>query len=225
MSLDELESFLRARLTEPLPGAEAQWRFSPRPTRKGWRPELQPETARRAAALILLYPHANIPVFALTMRHSDLPDHAGQISLPGGRIDADETPEQAALREAHEEIGVTPSEVRIIGALSTLWVVVSNHLLWPFVGIADRRPDFQLAPREVEALIEVPLHQLQNTACLGWSRHVREGIVVDYPHMQLAGHQVWGATAMVLGELACLFDRDFGVGRGHETKAETERQM
>ena len=76
MSLDELESFLRTRLTEPLPGAEAQWRFSPRPTRKGWRPELQPETARRAAALILLYPHDNDPVFALT------PDGTRYVPVP-----------------------------------------------------------------------------------------------------------------------------------------------
>jgi 8-oxo-dGTP pyrophosphatase MutT (NUDIX family) len=222
--LADLERYLRDRLTQPLPGADAQWRFSPRPTRRNWSPDQQPETARRAAALILLYPGDAGAMFPLTMRHSDLPIHAGQISLPGGRIDPGESPEQAAVREAQEEIGVDPADVRVIGSLSTLWVVVSNHLLWPIVAVTDRRPDFQIAPREVEALIEVPIAQLRDAGCIGWSRHVREGIVVDYPHLELSGHQVWGATGMVLGELACLFDRDFGKGKGHEAPATAPRQ-
>ena len=79
------ERFEAAHLNalRPLPGADAQWRFSPRPTRKGWRPELQPETARQAAALLVLYPSPNGDdvLVPLTVRHSDLPHHAGQISL------------------------------------------------------------------------------------------------------------------------------------------------
>jgi 8-oxo-dGTP pyrophosphatase MutT (NUDIX family) len=206
-----LESFLRERLSKPLPGADAQWRFSPLPVRRGWRPELTPETARKAAALLLLYPSRDgqTSLLPLTMRHSDLPHHPGQISLPGGRVDAGERPEDAAIREAHEEIGVSRDDVRIIGALSTLWVVVSNHLLWPFVAVADGRPEFTLAPREVEALIEVPVDHVTDATRLGWSRHVREGIVVDYPHFDLGGHEVWGATAMVLGEFASLFKEGF----------------
>jgi 8-oxo-dGTP pyrophosphatase MutT (NUDIX family) len=209
LDLPSLESFLRTRLAEPLPGADAQWRFSPLPTRKGWRPELQPPEARPAAALLLLYPGANGPVVPLTMRHSELPQHAGQISLPGGRIGSGESPVAAALRETHEEIGVTPGDVRIVGELSSLWVVVSNHLLRTFVGVVERRPDFVLAPREVDALLEVPLGDLRDARRLGWSRHSREGIIVDYPHFELDGLQVWGATAMVLGEFACLFDAAF----------------
>lgn len=179
--------------------------------RKGWRPELTPDTARAAAALLLLYPSPDGKdvLLPLTVRHSDLPHHPGQISLPGGRIDRDESPEDAALREAHEEIGVDRRDVRLVGALSTLWVVVSNHLLRPFVGVADRPPRFTLAPREVEALLEVPLTLLLDRGCLGWSRHVREGIVVDYPHFDVAGQEIWGATAMVLGEFAALWEDDF----------------
>jgi 8-oxo-dGTP pyrophosphatase MutT (NUDIX family) len=220
VNLVTIEAFLRERLSAPLPGADAQWRFSPRPTRKDWRPELQPETARQAAALLLLYPspEGDDLLLPLTVRHSDLPHHAGQISLPGGRVDRDERPEAAALREAHEEVGIVPADVRVVGPLSTLWVVVSNHLLRPFVGVMDRRPEFTLAPREVEALIEVPLSHVRDAARLGWSRHVREGIVVDYPHFGLAGHEVWGATAMVLGEFAALWDASFAPphpGAGH----------
>jgi 8-oxo-dGTP pyrophosphatase MutT (NUDIX family) len=201
---ESLVSFLETRLAAPLPGADAQWRFSPLPVRKGWRPDGTPDEARPAAALLLLYPGVDGPVVPLTVRHSDLPQHAGQISLPGGRISPGETPEQAALRETFEEIGVPASDVRLVGALSSLWVVVSNHLLRPFVGVVDRRPDFTIAPREVDALLEVPVSYFSDARRLGWSRHSREGLIVDYPHFEIDGHLVWGATAMVLGEFVYL---------------------
>jgi 8-oxo-dGTP pyrophosphatase MutT (NUDIX family) len=207
--LPALEAFLRTRLTQPLPGNDAQFRFSPRPTRKNWRPDMQPPEARRAAALLLLYPGGDRIRLPLTVRRHDLPQHAGQVSFPGGRIDAGEMAVDAALRETQEELGVSPDRVRIIGALSSLWVVVSNHLLFPFVGVTDIRPEFQPAPKEVAELLEVPLADLRDPARLGWSRHTREGIVVDYPHFDLAGHQTWGATAMVLGEFGSLFDPAF----------------
>jgi len=207
--LQSLEAFLRRRLAEPLPGADAQIRFSPQPTRKGWRPDQRPAGARHASALLLLYPSDGGIRVPLTMRRHDLPQHAGQVSFPGGRIDPGEAPLDAALREAHEEIGVSPDAVRIVGALSSLWVVVSNHLLFPFVGVTDARPDFRPAPNEVAEILEVPLGDLRDPARLGWSRHAREGIIVDYPHFMLGGHQTWGATAMVLGEFGNLFDPDF----------------
>jgi len=72
---------------------------------------------------------------------------------------------------------------------------------------ASVRPDFRPAPKEVAALLEIALPDLCDPARLGWSRHSREGIIVDYPHFDLAGHQTWGATAMILGEFGSLSDR------------------
>jgi len=207
--LPTVEAFLRTRLAQPLPGGDTQFRFSPLPTRKGWRPEMQPPDARRAAALLLLYPDDGQVKLPLTVRRHDLPQHAGQVSLPGGRIDPGESPVDAALRETHEELGVPPDNVRILGPLSSLWVVVSNRLLFPFVGVTDARPDFRPAPKEVAALLEIALPDLCDPARLGWSRHSREGIIVDYPHFDLAGHQTWGATAMILGEFGSLFAPEF----------------
>jgi 8-oxo-dGTP pyrophosphatase MutT (NUDIX family) len=212
VDLAALESFLRGRLAGPLPGADAQRRFAPRPARRGWEPDLLPEGARQASALILIYPGAGAAGLSipLTMRRDDLPHHPGQISLPGGGIDAGERPEDAALREAQEEIGVSPSDVRLIGALSPLWVIVSNFVVRPFVGVIDRRPDFRLAPQEVTTLVEAPLGEVRDASRLKWLRRTRDGVVIDYPYFDLGGHQVWGATAMMLGEFASLFEPDFG---------------
>lgn len=205
-SLAAIEAALRARLARPLPGPDAQRRFAPAPARKGWRPDDQPPHARRASALILVYPGPDGPSIPLTLRHADLPHHGGQVSLPGGRIDGDETPDEAALREADEELGISPRHVRLIGALSSLWVVVSNHLLFPFVGVADERPDFAPAAREVTALIEAPVAALRDPSRRGWDVRARDGVEVRFPYFEVAGHRVWGATGMVLSEFVALWD-------------------
>jgi 8-oxo-dGTP pyrophosphatase MutT (NUDIX family) len=207
-SLPDVERFLTARLAAPLPGAPAQRRFAPDPPLPGWSPDLLPEGARRAAALILLYPGAGGPIVPLTVRHAALPHHPGQVSLPGGAIGPGESPRYAALREAEEEIGVAGREVRVLGALSTLWVAVSNFVVHPFVGLVDQPPRFRLHPDEVEALVEVPLLDLCDPTRVGWSVRPRRGHPVRYPHLDLAGHVVWGATAIMLGEFTCLFSPD-----------------
>ena len=207
----DLLAGLERRLRRPLPGQEAHARFSPRPPRGGAFSRVAPDDARQAAALILLYPSGESSYsLPLTVRHSGLPDHAGQISLPGGRIGAGETPEAAALREAAEEIGVDPGSVRILGSLSPLYVLVSRFNVTPFVGVASARPDFTLAQREVAELIEAPLHELADRDNLQWGHRTREGYLLDFPYFRIGEHQVWGATAMILGEFLSLLESDFG---------------
>lgn len=193
------------RLRDPLPGAAAHRRFAPRPARDGWRPDDLPSHARRAATLILLYPGELGVTFPLTVRHSGLPHHPGQVSLPGGRIDLGETGEHAALRETYEEIGVAPDRIRVLGPLSTLWVLASNHVVQPFIGIADARPEFRLSTREVERLIEMPLRALRDAASVGAEERTRDGVLIDVPFFRAQEDRIWGATAMMLGELRELF--------------------
>lgn len=212
LEVHEIEEELRIRLLAPLPGADTQRKFSPQPTRRRWDPAARPADARAAAALILLYPGAEGPSIALTLRRADLPHHGGQISLPGGGLDGTETPEQGALREAHEEIGVVPSTVRLVGTLSSLWVIVSRFIVQPVVGVTDERPDFVPCPREVDTLIEAPLAHLRNPVNLHWDRRVIEGHDIWVPYFDVHGHHVWGATAMMLGELMSVFDPSFGPG-------------
>ena len=204
MLLPEIEEVLRARLAGTLPGLDAQMRFAPHPLRPGSSAGHFPADARLAAALLLVYPHAGGAAVPLTIRHRDLARHAGQISLPGGATDPGETLIEAALREAAEEIGVDPVSVRVLGELTPVHVLVSGFTLHPVVGITDRRPDFRAAEGEVEEILEVSLEEIRDASCIRTGTRLREGIAVEYPYFDLLGHQVWGATAMVLGEFVCV---------------------
>jgi 8-oxo-dGTP pyrophosphatase MutT (NUDIX family) len=207
-----LEAFLIERLAQPLPGAAAQRKFAPLPPRKGWEPNLVPDGERHAAALLLIYPGPAGPSIVLTVRRDDLPRHPGQVSLPGGGLDPGETHHETALREAEEEIGLSPRDVRVIGRLSSLWVIVSGFVVFPFVGIVDTRPDFQPEAREVKQLLEVPVAHVLDRGRLNWERRTRDNVVVRYACFDLGGHKVWGATGMILSEFAALFDPDFTPG-------------
>lgn len=159
---------------------------------------------RPAAALLLLYPHVGEWWIPLTVRGSTLRHHSGQVSLPGGRLDRpDEAVEEAALREAREEIGVAPDEVDVLGRLTPLPITVSGHLLSPVVGIASRRPPFSVATPEVERLIELPLSHLTHPETIGWEQRARSLVphdVMNVPYFDVDGVHVWGATAMILAE-------------------------
>jgi 8-oxo-dGTP pyrophosphatase MutT (NUDIX family) len=202
--LNDLEQSLRERLAGTLPGVQAQLRFAPSPVRSDWRAGHFPADSRMAAGLLLLYPGASDLAIPLTVRASGLARHAGQVSLPGGATDPGETLAQTALREAAEEIGVDPSAVRVLGELTPVHVIVSGFTLHPIVGVTDRRPDFVAAPGEVDEILEVALGDLRDASRIGRGTRIREGVAVEYPYFDLLGHQVWGATAMVLGEFICL---------------------
>lgn len=208
-AIDALSTFLRSRLDAPLPGSQAQRRFAPRPVLEGWSPDAEPATARRAAAVILVYPGAAGPTIPLTERRHDLPHHPGQISLPGGALDAGESAEAAALRELHEEIGVPPHAVEIVGALSPLYVMPSHFVLHPFVAVARTTPQFEPHAGEVAALIDAPLARLRDRSAIAWATRDRRGLAIDYPYFDVGGARVWGATAMVLSEFVCLWDAEY----------------
>jgi 8-oxo-dGTP pyrophosphatase MutT (NUDIX family) len=199
---------LRRALAAPLPGLDAQLRMAPRP-HGGPEPRPAPDSLRHAAALILLYPRDGEWYLPLTLRGANLRHHTGQVSLPGGRLDAGESVEMAALREAHEEVGVSPHDVDVLGRLTPLPIAVSGHLLHPVVGVAARRPEFSLGAHEVAALIEIPLARLRRPDVVRWDVRERarppEGLM-DVPYFDLGEARVWGATAMVLAEFVAVLE-------------------
>ncbi|HEY8548876.1 MAG TPA: CoA pyrophosphatase [Vicinamibacterales bacterium] len=157
--------------------------------------------SRLAAALLCLFERTGRPHIVLTLRGSDLPHHAGQVSLPGGRVEPGETPEQAALREAHEEVGLAAEIVRIAGRLTPIDIPVSGYTLQVVVGVAIDSPVFVPAAHEVAEVIEVPVEELLDTSRIRRTTLERDGQVLDVPCFDLGGLQVWGATAMALAEM------------------------
>ena len=197
---------LRRRLAEPLPGLTAQLRMAPMP-------RMWPDAGavlKPAAALLLIYLHADAWHIPLTVRGALLRHHTGQVSLPGGRLDhPDESIEHAALREASEEVGVQPEIVDVLGRLTPIPIAVSGHLLHPVVGVSPMRPSFSLAADEVERLIELPIDRLLHPDAVAWEQRVRQqvpGGLQNVPYFEIAGARVWGATAMALAEFAALLE-------------------
>jgi 8-oxo-dGTP pyrophosphatase MutT (NUDIX family) len=172
-----------------------------------------PEGRTLAAALVLLYPwrapgeQQTSPYLVLTRRTTAMRRHSGQISLPGGRHDAEDGSLLAtALRETEEELGIPPDGLEIWGRLEPEWIVVTHYLLAPFVAYTSRRPAFRPAPAEVAEVIEMPLALLLDPASLAeeiWEMQGGPRQVSFYRHGE---HKVWGATARVLGQVAALLD-------------------
>lgn len=206
MDLNALAARLSAALQPQRSRGDVQQRLAPRLLDGGALPRA-PGT-RQAAALLLVFARDDRPHVVLTLRASHLPHHADQVSLPGGRIEPGEAPEEAALREAHEEIGVSPDAVRIVGSLTPVHIPVSGFTLRVVVGVALEPPVFRPDPGEVAQVLEVPLGTLSDPACLKRSTWTRDGRALDVPYFDVLGHHVWGATAMALCEFLSLYGYD-----------------
>ncbi len=210
---------LQQRLAQPLPGPTAHARLvstSYRPTRLELTPNAQ---TRQSAVLLLLYPGPHGLYLPLTQRHPYKGVHGGQISLPGGRTEpTDRSPVETALRETHEEVGVAPDEVRVLGQLSPLYVPPSNFLIHPVVGVLPYRPDFVPEPFEVADIIEAPLTRLRDPGQLRETQlHLPDGLTIHTPYFDVQQRVVWGATAMILSEFLWVWEEIAGTAQKNQS--------
>ena len=176
--------------------------------------------ARPAATLLAIYPGDDgrllIPV---TVRRADLRAHAGEVSLPGGRVDgADASHEAAALREAWEEIGLEPASVRILGTLDEVWIPVSNYELQPFVGAVERRPKLVPQDAEVASIVELPLDILFDAAAVSVEELLTRGLRIRAGAYRFGGLTIWGATAMTLSMLGQVLAEHGGPGQDRRVR-------
>lgn len=198
---------LRERLARPLPGPAALLQMAPASRRFVATDEARQRGATEAAALVLLFPDGpDLRTHCvLTVRSGELRNHPGQISFPGGRIDHGETITEAALREAWEELSVPGYALDVLGELTPVYISVTDYLVHPVVAAAARRPDFRPQEDEVADLIEVPVRRFVGEANRREDTWVLRGERRLVRYFEVSGHKVWGATAMMLSELAAVY--------------------
>jgi 8-oxo-dGTP pyrophosphatase MutT (NUDIX family) len=160
--------------------------------------EILDRPGRPASVLLALLERPGGPTVLFTERAAHLKDHAGQVSLPGGRIAAGESPAEAALREAHEEVSLDPSAVDVIGSLDE-FLTGTGFAVMPVVGVVSdpefvARPD----PREVAGVFEVPLGVILDRSAMSVGYFERHGARLLTYELLYGGRRIWGATAAVL---------------------------
>jgi 8-oxo-dGTP pyrophosphatase MutT (NUDIX family) len=149
---------------------------------------------------LFLHAQTQEPHVVLTKRHADLRRHAGEISFPGGRQDArDRQLRDTALREAEEEIGLERSQVRVLGELRPVSTFATGYEIHPFVGVIPGSQKWLASPREVDAVLELPLRALED----GRTRtHLeRRGFRFQTDAYVVGEHLIWGATFRIIEDL------------------------
>jgi 8-oxo-dGTP pyrophosphatase MutT (NUDIX family) len=173
-----------------------------------------PEGVRRAAVLLVLDPsEAGWSIPAL-LRPATMKAHAGQIALPGGLIEANETPVQTALRELEEELGCPAADLEVLGMLSPVFVFISNFEVTPVLAVSHRPLAFRPNPVEVAEVVQIGVRDLLDPACRG-SHLIRRGdLTFLAPHFAIAAQRIWGATSLILAEFAELAARSLACASG-----------
>ena len=160
--------------------------------------EVLERPGRPASVLLALFDRPSGPTVLFTERAAHLKDHAGQVSLPGGRLAVGESAAEAALREAHEEVGLEPTAVDVIGSLDE-FLTGTGFAVVPVIGVVgDREFVAKPDPREVAGVFEVPLGVILDRSAMNVGYFERHGSRLLTYELQYGGRRIWGATAAVL---------------------------
>ena len=193
MEFENLIFHLKQRMNNALPGEDSHKKMKVNFSNNTKLP-FSKNKAKPAAVLILLYPNNDKTYFYLTKRADTVKYHKGQISLPGGSKENNETLLDTALRETQE------NEISILGKITPLFIPVTGFMITPFVSYISKKPKTILDEIEVAELLSVNIRDLLNNDILIMDRDIN-GSSVSIPYFSLNNHQVWGATSMVLSEL------------------------
>lgn len=186
-----------------LPGEASQFKMVP-PFRKELLNKVRDKIpfAKKAAILALFYPKNDETYLVLILRKTYKGVHSAQVGFPGGKLEANETLEQAAVRETFEEVGVPQNIITVIRDLTSVYIPPSNYNVYPFLGYTEETPNFIKQDEEVEAIIEVSLQDLlDDNSFITKNVETSYAVSIDVPAFKLQGFDVWGATAMMLSEV------------------------
>ncbi|MEQ6120913.1 CoA pyrophosphatase [Reichenbachiella sp. MALMAid0571] len=209
MDFEGLIDLLGEELKNPLPGMEGQIKMAPKPVNNTRFNFNHLNEVKLGGVLILLYPKDGSVYFPLTERNQYPGIHSGQISLPGGKKERqDSSLTDTSIRETTEEIGVLGVNVNVLGNLSELYIQASNFKVLPTVGYTANRPEFINDKREVANLLEVDLKELLNPG-IRFSKQmkVKNDLELHIPYFDIQNQMVWGATAMILSEFVTILNR------------------
>lgn len=154
----------------------------------------------KAAVLVPVVDDVDSPRVLLTERAGSLDSHGGEVAFPGGKADeSDDTLVMTALRETHEEIGLLPSDVEIIGELRP-FTSKFGLLVTPYIGLIPPDYGYQINPREIEVVFEVPIAYLEQDPRVRTDVISRHGETHYVPAFEYEGFEIWGLTAIILCE-------------------------
>ena len=158
-------------------------------------------TRLRPAAVLIAVTDRGQPGVLLTHRPTEMRAHPGQVAFPGGKLDPGEDAVEAALREAQEELGIDPAQVRMIGA-SDRYVTGTGYDVTPVLALVP--PDIQIVPNPVEvaAWFEAPLAHLLDPANHMHREGMLKGAIRHYLEIEWQGHRIWGITAGIIANLS-----------------------
>jgi 8-oxo-dGTP pyrophosphatase MutT (NUDIX family) len=156
----------------------------------------------RAAVLVLFVFRAGVPMLVFAKKTEDVPHHKGQFSFPGGVMRADDqSPVEAALREAWEEIGLETADVEVLGLFDDVPTTVTNFVITPVLALARTEPRFRPDGREIERVLEIPLAHLLEPTAFREEQWEREGVQRAVLFVSYGEDVVWGTTGRILHEV------------------------
>ena len=205
-----LISYLTEELQKPLPGENAQYRMAPSYRPRLTNDEIAANKPRLGGVMLLLYERAGQMNIVFTQRKDYNGVHGGQMSFPGGKKEAaDLNLTETALRETKEEVGIGSDKIKVLGALSELYIPPSNFLVHPVVGFAERIESFLPQKEEVEKIVEIPVSFFLDKANINLHTEIKlfNGTKVTVPAYIFQQHIIWGATAIILSEFTFILER------------------
>ena len=196
---------LEKNLSKDLPGIDAHKLMMP----EGRKFDISSaNTPTKSAVMILLYENNNQVFFNLILRAKYNGHHSGQMALPGGKHEInDSSLIETALRETEEEIGINSNSIYTIGTMSELYIPITNILVQPVIGYLNHKPDFTINKHEVDTLFEININDIINPLNKEYEHRNINGDILNIPFYNLQSQKVWGATAMILSEFEIIINK------------------